>query len=66
MTPQLPGLWHGDEGGPYWTEVQALARQHALTRYGIYTGIRLRNGMWELLHDPRGTMSDLRKEWRGV
>lgn len=54
----------GDGGGTYDTEQLVQARQQALKRYGIWTGYRRVGFKWQLLHDPKGTSSDLRYERR--
>jgi hypothetical protein len=62
---EFPTPRDGDSGGPYRTEREAMARQHALKRFGIFTGYVYKWGMWRLLHDPQGTLSDLNAERYG-
>jgi hypothetical protein len=61
----FPSPRDGDSGGPYRTEREAIARQHAIQRFGIVTGYRFKDGMWQLLCDPQGTLSDLNAERYG-
>jgi hypothetical protein len=55
-----------DEGGPYDTEAEAIERCVNLQRFGICTGYRNNGGRWELLHDVRGTTTDIKHERRAT
>jgi hypothetical protein len=66
MMPPAGDVHGSDTGGPYPAQWQAFRRQEALVTLGIWTGVVRCPMGWTLVHDPQGTISDLRYERRAT